>query len=116
MEVYTACPKCGSRFGWTMTPDVEAPDCPRCGFDATDREKRRKLREALRRFEGHTAGVLCVRFSPDGRTIASGGKDETVRLWDVDTREQVAELRRHSDYVNGVAFFPDGATLASVSG
>ncbi|CAD8130344.1 unnamed protein product [Paramecium sonneborni] len=57
-----------------------------------------------------------VCFSPDGTTLASGGGDQSIRLWDVKTGQQKAKLDGHSDYVRSVCFSPDGTTLASVSG
>ncbi|HJO06549.1 MAG TPA: serine/threonine protein kinase, partial [Chloroflexota bacterium] len=51
--------------------------------------------------------------SPDGRTLASGAGDTTVRLWDVASREQMGVLEGHTDRVNSVAWSPDGRMLAS---
>jgi WD40 repeat protein len=42
--------------------------------------------------------------------------DNAVRLWDVATRQEVAELRGHGAYVHAVAFGPDGRRLVSSSG
>ncbi|MFP2957831.1 WD40 repeat domain-containing protein [Myxococcus sp. 1LA] len=61
-------------------------------------------------FEG---SVLALAFSPDGRLLASGGYDAIVRVWDVETGAQVAELKGHEAEVHAVAFSPDGRWLAA---
>lgn len=64
---------------------------------------------------GHTEDVFSVACSPDGAMWATGGKDTTVRLWDVDTGETRQVLTGHTGEVTRVAFAPDGKLLASAS-
>ena len=50
------------------------------------------------RLRGHEGSVASVAISPDGRTLASGSADGTVRLWDVRTRKQLgAPLAGHTE-------------------
>jgi WD40 repeat protein len=65
---------------------------------------------------GHTAGVDALAFSRDGRRLASGSNDGTVRLFDGKTGHVQAELRvTFGGWIHGVAFSPDGARLAVAS-
>ena len=58
-------------------------------------------------------GVSGVSFSPDGRTLASGGWDGKVWLYDVDSGQVTATLEGHTGRVYGVSFSPDGRMLAA---
>ncbi|BBM86344.1 hypothetical protein UABAM_04730 [Candidatus Uabimicrobium amorphum] len=64
---------------------------------------------------GDTSEVNSVAFSPDGKTLASGSDDKTVRLWDVATGKEIHKITGHTYSVNSVTFSPDGKTLASGS-
>jgi WD40 repeat protein len=65
---------------------------------------------------GHTDDVYAVAFHPDGKRLATAGRDGAVWLWDLARGEAVAQLPRHKSLVWSLAFSPDGATLASGSG
>jgi WD40 repeat protein len=60
--------------------------------------------------------VASVAFSPDSRVLASGGWDDKVRLWDVNTGKELRQIDAHKALVAAVALSPEGKTLASRGG
>lgn len=69
--------------------------------------------EVLGVLQGHEGSVFSVAFSPDGTRFVSGSADGTLRVWDVERREEIATLRGHSGAVFAAVYSPDGARIAS---
>lgn len=70
-------------------------------------------RRIVRRLTGHSDAVLSLSFSADGRYLLSGSADHTVRLWDVQSGQEVKRLPGHTDKVWSVLFLGDSGIAAS---
>jgi WD40 repeat protein/beta-lactamase regulating signal transducer with metallopeptidase domain len=81
----------GSAFAW---PTAAAPVAPALTF-------------------GHTAPVSSVAVSADGRTLAAGARDGSIRVWDSATGSTIKTLTGHLGAIVAVAFSPDGGKLVS---
>lgn len=68
----------------------------------------------LQTLTGHTQSVRCLAATRDGRLLASGSADTTIRLWDMQAGTSTV-LAGHTSIVTGVAFSPDGTALVSSS-
>jgi len=64
---------------------------------------------------GHSSFVNSLAISPDGKILASGSWDKTIKIWNLETGELISTLTGHSDRVNSVAISSDGQMLASGS-
>src|SRR6185295_19961741 len=65
---------------------------------------------------GHTKSANAVAFSSDNRWLASGGKDNLIKIWDLANGNVLRTLYGHTSNVNALAVSPDGKLLASGSG
>jgi WD40 repeat protein len=68
-------------------------------------------RRPARVYRGHAGRVSAIAFGPD-RCLASCGRDQLIRLWDLNTEPEVRTLARVGDGEGGVAVSPDGALVA----
>jgi hypothetical protein len=87
----------------TLTASWVAPGSP----PASNSEPETRL------LQGHSGEIATLAFSHDGRLLASGGTDQTIRLWEPGTGRELNILRGHSSAVLGLAFARHGQWLAS---
>jgi len=65
--------------------------------------------------KAHRRFITAVSFSPDGKLLASGADDKTIKLWEMPSGKLLKTLEGHKDDVRAVSFSPDGRLLASGS-
>src|SRR5688572_15960643 len=110
-----------SAFAQTSSPqnerglglDVSSPS--EGSETATDKRGGSTGRPQLVFQTGHTTKVDGIAFSQDGRWLATGSLDNTVKLWDADAGRELRTLKGHTSGVTTVSFAPAGGMLASGS-
>ncbi|KAH7918572.1 WD40 repeat-like protein [Leucogyrophana mollusca] len=71
------------------------------------------LTKVTKVFKGHTDLVTSVAYFPDGRHIASGSWDKTIRIWNVKSAQQEGEALEHNSRVKSIAIAPGGGKIAA---
>ena len=62
--------------------------------------------------KGHSAALKTVAISPDGKFLATGSRDKSVKLWDYQSGLEIRSLIGHDHTVNGLSFSPDSKLIA----
>jgi WD40 repeat protein len=85
------------------------------GADDSDSEVRVppvRVGSEARSIRGHSAPILRIAYSPDGKWLASTDNDGVVKIWEAATGKEMRALEKQPDWAQGLAWSPDGAQLA----
>ncbi len=94
----------GSNFHWENRIRI---------WDVTTGKELRQLRMPLKEgFQGHPEAFFAVTFSPDGKTLLTGGQDSTWRFWDPATGKELRRFALGTKNAVVFAFSPNGKTMA----
>lgn len=99
----------GARLDEVLPPPDEAD---RRGFEW---HYWKKVTGDLRRIEAHDGTIQALALDSKGGLIATGGRDQLIRLWDLATGMPIRTLEKHRLPIAGLAFSPDGESLVSVA-
>lgn len=98
----------------SVIKEIFSPEAP-AYLPCMDGVVPKKWSACFQTLKGHSKSVIAVAFSPDGKTLASGSWDYTVKVWDTLSGKELQTIRGHSHTVSAIAFSPDGKMLASAS-
>ncbi|XP_065891599.1 notchless protein homolog 1-like [Dysidea avara] len=93
--------------------DVQTEKLVEIQYQPRARFKAQAVTRCTSNVPGHSEAVIAVSFSPDGRCLASGSGDCTVRLWDTNTETPHHVCKAHSHWILSIAWSPDGKKIAS---
>ena len=65
--------------------------------------------------KSHSKYITSIAISPNGKYVVSGSRDNSIKIWDIETSTCLNTLENHSDFVSSVAISPDGKYIVSGS-
>jgi U4/U6 small nuclear ribonucleoprotein PRP4 len=63
---------------------------------------------------GHTQAIYAIDFSPNGFQVATGGADDTVRIWDIRALQSIITIPAHTNNISDLKFFHSSSPLCSL--